>query len=245
VLQRPFISSFVPRFKRVCVVEFKQVGSKTYLVCVCGHFTRTGMPCRHLWHIKEKYWNEDSPRVIDFHQMWHSSYKVYAFATNENGTKLPTSPAVERSAVAFEKDIAGPTVLTHIPVLDKPIPDVGRPDFDILSAADRYGGWPKELIDELCNDSTFSEIPSMSQEVNIYTQDSDDDRLDWDGHFSNNPAALQSHKEDKGGVAGALIPLCKELMCSIEKASFLLPETCEQLQTMIARLNREEDGGKN
>jgi hypothetical protein len=85
----------------------------------------------------------------------------------------------------------------------------------------------------------------MSQEVNIYTQDSDDNRLDWDGHFSNDTAALQSCKEDEGGVAGALIPLWKELMCSIEKASFLLPETCEQLRTMITRLNREEDGEKN
>jgi hypothetical protein len=69
VLQMPFISSFVPRFTRVRVVDFKQVGSKTYLVSNCGHFARTGMPCRHLWHIKAKYWNEDSPRVIDIHPM--------------------------------------------------------------------------------------------------------------------------------------------------------------------------------
>jgi hypothetical protein len=95
MLQMPFISSFVPRFTRVRVVDFKQVGSITYLVCDCGHFTRTGMPCRHLWHIKAKYWNEDSPRVIDIHPMWHSAYKAYAFATAENGTKLPPSTAVE------------------------------------------------------------------------------------------------------------------------------------------------------
>jgi hypothetical protein len=85
----------------------------------------------------------------------------------------------------------------------------------------------------------------MSQVVNIHTQDSDDNLLDFDRRFSDNTAAfLQSHKEDEGGGAGTLIPLCKELMSSVEKASFLLPETCEQLWTMITRLNREEDGGK-
>jgi hypothetical protein len=101
--------------------------------------------------------------------------------------------------MAFEKNVPEPTVLTQIPVLDKPIPDVGHWDFDILSAADRCVNWPKELIDKLCNDSTFSEIPLMSQEVNIYTQDSNDNRLDWDGHFPNDTTTLQSHKEDKGG----------------------------------------------
>jgi hypothetical protein len=102
-----------------------------------------------------------------------------------------------------------------------------------------------KLIDELCHDSTFSELPSMSQEVNIYTQDSDDDQVGWEGRFTNDTAALQSRKEEEGGVAGALIPLCKELMCSVEKASFLFPQTCEQLRTIIASLNKEEDGRKN
>jgi hypothetical protein len=147
--------------------------------------------------------------------------------------------------MVFEKCVAGSAKVSLIPVLDEHIPDVGHPDFDILSAADRCVNWPKELIHELCHDSTFSEIPSMSQEVNIYTQDSDDDRVGWEGRFSNDTAALQSRKEEEGGVAGALIPLCKELMCSVEKASFLLPQTCEQLCTMIASLNREEDGRKN
>jgi hypothetical protein len=202
VLRMPFISSFVPRFKRVHVVDFKQVGPKTYLVCDCGYFARTGMPCRHLWHINTKYWNEDLPQVIDIHLMWHSAYKAYAFATNENGTNLPPSPALERFAMAFEKDVVGPTVLTHIPVLDVlRIPDVGHPDFDILSAADMCVNWQKELIDELYNDSTYSEIPSMSQEVNIYTQDFNDNQLDWDGRFSNDTATLQSRKEDKGGLS--------------------------------------------
>jgi hypothetical protein len=119
VLQSPFISTFVPQFKRVRVVEFQMVGSNTYLVCDCDHFTRTGMPCHHIWHLNAKYWNEYSPRVTDIHPMWHSSYKAYTFAGFENETKLPASPALERFAMAFEKNVPGPTGLTQIPVLDK------------------------------------------------------------------------------------------------------------------------------
>jgi hypothetical protein len=60
------------------------------------------------------------------HPMWHSAYKAYAFARDENGTKLPVSPAIERFAMAFEKNVLGPTVLTQIPVLDEPILDIGN-----------------------------------------------------------------------------------------------------------------------
>jgi hypothetical protein len=63
---------------------------------------------------------------------------------------------------------------------------------------DRCVNWPKELIRELCNDTNVCDLPSMSQEVNMYTQDSNVDRLNWEAHILKDTDAVQNHKECQG-----------------------------------------------
>jgi hypothetical protein len=257
VVNAPFISSFVPRFKRVRVVCLKVTPNGLFLVCNCGHFERTGIPCRHALHTRRKYWTRGSDLAItDVHPMWHATYKAYAFAApDENGWKPAASAAVERYAKAFTSSVIGLRVTTRSCDLVEPVLEVPHV-FEILPAADRCFNWPTKLIHDLSADSKACGLPSMSQQVNMYTQESeesDDDeeftkRLSTDAaaesededfvkRFSNDVVALQKQKQEKREVVASLIPLTKELMIAVEKAPHSLDGICEQLRSMIAKLN--------
>jgi hypothetical protein len=228
----------------VCVVESKLVGSTVYLVCNCGHFSRTGMPCRHIWHIKSKYWSNDLPSLTDVHPMWHSTYKAYAYSVGESGEKLPASSAIESYAKAFENNVIGPKLSTTAPELNEPF-NPAHPRFSLLPAKDRCINWPKEMICELLTRENACDLPSMSQEVYKYSQESDDEisssSIQWEERFRLDESAVKKRIEEDGGVAAALIPLCKELMGSAEKAKFMLPEICAQMRSIIAGLNQQDD----
>lgn len=183
--------------------------------------------------------------------MWHSAYKAYAYPNVEPGSKPAASTAVEAFAKTFEREVVGPRA--PVPVAD--LEEASNPNpkgFEILPAADRCVNWPKELIEQLTSDSNACELPSMSQEVYIYTQDSEEGAVveedevlpDWDERFSNDTEAVQKKKEEGGSVFAALIPLWKELLASAEKAPFTVPKTCEQLRTIIAGLNLVDGGEK-
>jgi hypothetical protein len=131
----PFISSFVPRFKRVRTVKSHVVGPDTFLVCDCAHFSRTGIPCRHLWHVKSKYWNCDCPVATDIHPMWYSAYKAYAYPNVEPGSKPSASTAIEAFAKTFKREVVGPRAPAPIPDLEEAF-NPNLKGFEILSAAD-------------------------------------------------------------------------------------------------------------
>jgi hypothetical protein len=240
----PFLSSFVPRFRRVRTVRLLGV----YLLCDCGHFERVGMPCRHLWHVLSKYWNIFCPVITDIHPMWHAAYKAYAFSRDADGNKLPASASVEAYAKTYDLEVVGPRAPSLTPELQEPLEDPGHEDFQILPVADRCLNWPKELIERLCLEDKASGLPAMSQDVNIYTQESDDEdareNSDWQQRFSNDGDAVQKIKEEKEQVFAAMIPLWKELMCSVEKAPESLPGTCDKLRKIIASLNHVEGGAE-
>jgi hypothetical protein len=176
-------------------------------------------------------------------------YKAYTFSIDKSGVKLPPSAAIESYAKAFKTTVIGPTLLQPTPDLVKPF-NPGHPVFAVLPARKRCTNWPSALISELMNTENGCELPPMSQEVYKYTQDDSDDnddadnRFDWEERFRNDSCALRKHVEDDGGGAAALIPLCKELMGSVEKSKFKLPEICAQMRSMIAGLNQQDDDDK-
>jgi hypothetical protein len=235
VYNSPFVSKFMPWVR---VVKLISVGSLFFLVCDCGHFDRTGIPCRHLWHVKCKYWPGSEPMISDIHPMWHSLHKAYAFNVDESGNKLPASAALERLAIAFPLLVPGLSVPTPIPEesLVEPLPE-----FALLSAAEWCVNWPTHLINDLLADRTSSGLPGMSQEVCMFTQQSEDSDDDFETRFGIDTAEMQKKKEEEGSVAAALIPLTKELMISVEKAPHALQDTCVSLRNMIADLNLEDD----
>ena len=242
-LNVPFQSSFVARFKYVRVVKLCSRGSLHFLFCSCGHFNRCGIPCRHLLHIKRKYWNDDGrPQVTDIHPMWHANHKAYAFTVDKNGDKSAASAALEHYAKEFPNYVFGLQVPTVTP--DRQEPLLGsHPDLDLLSAAERCVNWPTKLIEELLDQQKHhaSGIPSLSQKVNLYTQESEDDRDDFNKRFTHDTAALQKEKEEEGDVVGALIPLTKELIIAVEKAPHALEDTCVELRNLIAGLNLKDE----
>jgi hypothetical protein len=243
VYNSPFISSFMPCFKRIRVVKLIPVEALFFLVCDCGHFERSGIPCRHLWHVKCKYWPGSEPKITDIHPMWHSLHKAYAFSVDENGNKLAPSAALERMAIAFPDLVPGLCVPTATPANDESLLQP-LPEFSILSAAERCVNWPTDVINDLLHDSAGSGLPGMSQEVCMYTQqsdDSDDGMMDFETRFKMDTAEVQKKREEQGSVAAALIPLTKELLISVEKAPYALQETCVSLRNMIAALNVEDD----
>jgi hypothetical protein len=241
-----FLSNFVPRFRRVRTVTLVTIGSHCYLVCDCGYFQRVGISCRHLFHILTKYWSNFTHVLNDLHPVWHSMYKAYAYATDDDGNKLPASQAIEALAKTFEKDVPGPRAPMPTPDLDEPF-NPGHEDLQILPAADRCLNWPKALVNRLLNDKTKSILPSMSEDVHMYTQESDDESSsrvlpDWEDRFSKDTSLLQNKKEEQGAVFAAMIPLWKEILGSVEKNPGSLSETCEDLRKIVARLNLKDDG---
>jgi hypothetical protein len=90
----------------------------------------------------------------------------------------------------------------------------------------------------------------MSQEVHMYTQESEDDESNDGGEtiknfeerFEKDSLAMLKKKEEQGDVYAALIPLWKELLVSVEKTPAYLPEACTKFRSMIANFNIEDDG---
>jgi hypothetical protein len=241
-----FLSSFVPRFKYVRIVTVVTRGSAFFLVCSCGHFERCGIPCRHLFHVRRKYWKDGYPLATDIHPMWHAHHKAYAFTVDTQGRKLQPSAALERFAKEFPKCVAGLRIPTATPDHLEPILQA-HPNLNILSAADRCLNWPSALIVELCTKQDYSGMPATSQEVNMYSQASDnsEDMPDFEKRFCKDTQALQRQKEENWDVKNALMPLTKELLIAVEKAPYLLEDTCVALRALIANLNVNDDDEMN
>ena len=241
-----FVSSFVPRFKYVRVVMVVTLGSSFFLVCNCHHFDRCGIPCRHLFHIKRKYWKDSGhPVATDIHPMWRANHKAHAFTVDKEGCKLPASAAVEHFAKGFPDCVVGLQVPTSTPDHHQPIV-AAHPDLELLSAAERCVNWPTKLILELLANKNISSIPSLSQQVTMFSQESEDSDGDndmggFEARFVRDTAALQKQKEEKGDIKNALIPLTKELIIAVEKAPHSLEATCTQLRDMISDLNGEDE----
>jgi hypothetical protein len=122
-----------------------------------------------------------------------------------------------------------------------------HPNLNILSAADRCLNWPSALIVELCTKQDYSGMPATSQEVNMYSQVSDDseDMPDFEKRFCKDTQALQKQKEENWDVKNAWIPLTKELLIAVEKAPYSLEDTCVALRELIANLNVNDDDEMN
>jgi hypothetical protein len=240
-----FVSSFVPRFKCVRVAMLVPFNSSFFLVCDCFHFERCGIPCRHLFHVKRKFWKDSGhPVATDIHPMWHANHKAHAFTVDKDGCRLPASDVVERFAKEFPNCSVGLQVPTSTPDHHEPMLEA-HPDLELLSAAERCLNWPTKLILELMCDQTASGMPSLSQRVNMCSQKSEEScgelEEDFEARFFSDAAALQKQKEEQGDVKSALIPLTKELIIAVEKAPHSLEHACVELRHIISELNVKDD----
>jgi hypothetical protein len=245
-------SAFVPRFKYLRIVKVVTRGTACFLVCSCGHFERCGIPCRHLFHVRRKYWKNSYPLATDIHPMWHAHHKAYAFTVDTHGRRLHASAALELFAKEFPNCVVGLRIPTAVP--DNPEPVLhAHPDLEVLSAADRCVNWPSELIRDLVTKQKSSGIPATSQQVNMYSQASENSgesehsghMPDLEARFANDTVAFQKQNEENLDVKNALIPLTKELLIAVEKAPHSLKDTCVALREMIANLNVKDDDELN
>jgi hypothetical protein len=113
--------------------------------------------------------------------------------------------------------------------------------------------WPSELIRDLVTKQKSSGIPATSQQVNMYSQASENSgesehsghMPDLEARFANDTVAFQKQNEENLDVKNALIPLTKELLIAVEKAPHSLKDTCVALREMIANLNVKDDDELN
>jgi len=206
-------SNCIPVFHCVRIVT---VSMDNFLKCSCYYYERTGIPCRHIWHVMESvHPNDIEPKIEDVCVTWLTSYKLFAFNTQDSDNAC-IDCALQN---ILKQNIPGPQLRATIPVfvgyqnmspsllIQSPTKTcLNYSEIDIIRSMNRMTG---ENQAPLSQTSVLSPI-GVKQSIVNFDNNSDDDNDEV--VFPIDDETSTCHKDQSQFYYQQIMPRCQELI---------------------------------